>query len=52
VTIARPLSDTFVGITPSGVAGFIVAQLVGMAMAVVVGNWFWVADQGECRKFP
>jgi glycerol uptake facilitator-like aquaporin len=50
VTIARSLSDRFADIAPSGVAGFIVAQLVGMAAAVVVGNWFWVADQGECRS--
>jgi glycerol uptake facilitator-like aquaporin len=42
VTIARSLSDTFAGIAPSGVAGFIVAQLAGMAAASVVGNWLWV----------
>jgi glycerol uptake facilitator-like aquaporin len=42
VTIARSLSDTFAGIAPSGVAGFIIAQLAGMAAAVAVGNWLWV----------
>ena len=41
VTIARSLSDTFAGIAPSGVAGFIVAQLAGMVAAVVVGKWLW-----------
>lgn len=41
VTIARSLSDTFAGIAPSGVAGFIVAQLAGMAAAVVLGKWLW-----------
>jgi glycerol uptake facilitator-like aquaporin len=48
VTIARSLSDTFAGIAPSGVAGFIVAQLAGMLAAVAISNWFWVAD----RQFP
>jgi glycerol uptake facilitator-like aquaporin len=41
VTIARSLSDTFTGIAPAGVAAFIVAQLVGMLAAVVMGAWLW-----------
>jgi glycerol uptake facilitator-like aquaporin len=41
VTIARALSDTFAGIAPAGVPAFIVAQLAGMAAAVVVGRWLW-----------
>jgi glycerol uptake facilitator-like aquaporin len=41
VTIARSLSDTFAGIAPAGVVAFIVAQLVGMLAAVVIGRWFW-----------
>ena len=41
VTIARSLSDTFAGIAPTGVAAFIVAQLVGMLAAVVLARWFW-----------
>jgi glycerol uptake facilitator-like aquaporin len=49
VTIARSLSDTFAGIAPSGVAGFIVAQLTGMAAAVIVGNWLWVGGADGCR---
>ncbi|MGY6501181.1 MAG: aquaporin [Acidimicrobiales bacterium] len=36
VTIARSLSDTFAGINPAHVALFIVAQLVGTAIALVV----------------
>jgi glycerol uptake facilitator-like aquaporin len=43
VTIARSLSDTFAGITPSGVLGFIAAQLVGMLIAVLLGRWLWRA---------
>ncbi|MGA9301407.1 MAG: aquaporin family protein, partial [Bradyrhizobium sp.] len=49
VTVARSLSDTFAGIAPSGVAGFIVAQLMGMAAAVVVGKWLWSDGVGDSR---
>jgi glycerol uptake facilitator-like aquaporin len=41
VTIARALSDTFAGIAPAGVPAFVVAQLAGMAAAVMVGRWLW-----------
>jgi arsenate reductase len=34
VTIARTLSDTFAGIDPSSVPAFVIAQLVGAALAV------------------
>ena len=37
ITIARSLSDTFAGIRPADVLGFIVAQLIGALIA------FWVA---------
>ena len=36
VTIARAFSDTFAGIDPAHVAGFIAAQLVGLAVALPV----------------
>lgn len=41
VTIARSLSDTFAGIAPAGVLAFIVAQLVGMLVAVAIAAWLW-----------
>lgn len=41
VTIARALSDTYAGIAPAGVFAFIVAQILGMLAAVVVGRWLW-----------
>jgi glycerol uptake facilitator-like aquaporin len=41
VTIARSLSDTFAGIAPSGVPAFIIAQLAGMGVAVLLGRWLW-----------
>ena len=42
VTIARALSDTFAGIARrAGVVAFIMAQLVGMVAALLVGRWLW-----------
>ena len=41
VTLARALSDTFAGIAPTGVAAFIVAQLIGMLAALLLGRWLW-----------
>jgi glycerol uptake facilitator-like aquaporin len=41
VTIARSLSNTFAGIAPGGVLGFIVAQLIGVATAVLLSGWLW-----------
>ena len=35
VTIARTLSDTFAGIDPAHAPAFIVAQLIGLALASV-----------------
>jgi glycerol uptake facilitator-like aquaporin len=46
VTIARSLSDTFAGIAPAGVAGFILAQLAGMLLAVVLAVWLWPEERG------
>lgn len=39
VTIARSLSDTFTGIAPSNVLGFVVAQIVGGITATVLFRW-------------
>ncbi|RZN13305.1 aquaporin family protein [Bradyrhizobium genosp. SA-3] len=41
VTIARALSDTFAGIAPRDVPGFIAAQFVGAVLAVVLARWLW-----------
>ena len=40
VTLARSLTDTFSGIRPSDVAGFVAAQVVGVLMAVALDRWF------------
>jgi len=39
VTLARSLSDTFAGIRPVDVPGFVVAQLVGAAAATILFWW-------------
>jgi glycerol uptake facilitator-like aquaporin len=39
VTVARSLSDTFTGIRPIDVPAFVLAQLVGGAIAVLVVRW-------------
>ncbi len=39
VTIARSLTNTFAGIRPADVAGFIAAQVVGAALATALFRW-------------
>jgi glycerol uptake facilitator-like aquaporin len=39
VTLARAMTDTFAGIRPSDVPGFLVAQLTGAIVAVAVFGW-------------
>lgn len=39
VTIARSLSDTFAGIAPNNVLGFVVAQFLGGVTATVLFQW-------------
>jgi glycerol uptake facilitator-like aquaporin len=39
VTIARAFSDTFAGIRPGDVAGFLVAQAIGAATGALVFSW-------------
>jgi glycerol uptake facilitator-like aquaporin len=48
ITIARSLSDTFSGIRPADVPGFVVAQLVGSLVAVVVANWLFRRNPVTC----
>jgi glycerol uptake facilitator-like aquaporin len=44
VTVARSVSDTFAGIAPGSVPGFIVAQLAGTGLAVLLARWLWQPD--------
>jgi glycerol uptake facilitator-like aquaporin len=41
VTLARSLTDTFAGIGPNNVAGFVIAQACGAAVSVAVFRWLF-----------
>jgi glycerol uptake facilitator-like aquaporin len=45
VTLARAASDTFAGIRPQDVPGFIAAQLSGAAAAVIIFNWLFASNK-------
>lgn len=47
VTIGRTLSDTFAGIAPSSVPGFVVAQVVGAVVATAVVLVIWPRHSTE-----
>lgn len=44
VTIARSLSDTFAGIAPVDVPGFVAAELAGALAATALFAWLWPKD--------
>jgi arsenate reductase len=44
VTLARTLTDTFAGIEPASAAPFIAFQLLGAALALVVGRFLYLSD--------
>lgn len=52
VTIARSLSDTFAGIAPASVVGFILAQLSGAMAAAAVAGWLWSEDAPLRARAP
>lgn len=43
VTLARTLSDSFAGIAPASVPGFLVAQLAGGLLGAALGGWLFAA---------
>jgi glycerol uptake facilitator-like aquaporin len=45
VAVARALTDTFAGIRPTDLPGFIAAQIVGAILAMVFGNWLFRPNQ-------
>jgi glycerol uptake facilitator-like aquaporin len=49
VTLARTLSDTFAGIRPMDAPGFILAQAVGAALAIVVAAWLFPDREAPLR---
>ena len=47
VTIARAFTDTFSGIQPAHVAGFVAAQILGAIVVTMVFRWLWAGWKGE-----
>ena len=45
VTLARTLSDTFAGIAPASVPGFLAAQLVGALIGAALWGWLFAAPK-------
>jgi glycerol uptake facilitator-like aquaporin len=55
VTLARALTDTFSGIRPSDVPGFIIAEMAGAVAAILVFRWILpkaCRDVGEVKPLP
>ncbi len=50
VTIARSLTDTFAGIRPIDVPGFVAAQLLGAVSATVLFNWLAPIDARQAEN--
>jgi glycerol uptake facilitator-like aquaporin len=50
VTFARALSDTFAGIRPADVPGFVVAQFAGAMVATVLFRWLVPALPGPAEQ--
>lgn len=44
ITVARCLTDTFAGIRPGDVPGFVLAQCAGAALGCVVARWLFAAQ--------
>ena len=50
VTMARALTDSFSGIRPVDVSGFITAQLVGGVIAIAVFGWLLPGESADTQK--
>jgi glycerol uptake facilitator-like aquaporin len=47
VTLARAATDTFAGIRPADVPGFMLAQCLGAAAAALLGGWLYAATSAN-----
>ena len=52
ITIARSLSDTFSGIRPADVPGFIIAQLAGALLALLVARRLFRTEPSASIERP
>jgi len=47
ITVARCLTDTFAGIRPADVAGFVIAQCTGAAASYLIAHWLFSPASGS-----
>lgn len=47
ITVVRSLSDSFAGISPRDVPGFVLAQLAGAVLATALGGWLFARGGPE-----
>jgi membrane protein DedA with SNARE-associated domain len=58
MTIIRAFTATPAGILPQHVAGFVVAEVIGAAVAIAAGRYFWpkpnpaAAPEARPRRIP
>lgn len=50
VTIARALSDTYTGIAPAGIPGFVAAQILGALAAAAFIRWLFAPDAVDAHQ--
>lgn len=50
VTVARLLSDTYTGIAPASVPGFLAGQLLGLVAAVLLVIWWFEPTRDEAQR--
>jgi arsenate reductase len=49
VTLSRALTDTWTGIAPASVPGFLLGQFVGVAIAIPLVRWFYAPTPAEAH---
>ncbi len=49
VTLARTLTDTWTGIAPASVPGFLAGQVVGLVVAVPLVRWFYAPTAAQAH---
>lgn len=50
ITVGRAFSNSFSGIAPANVAGFIIAQFAGALLAWVIANWLFNAKTAQSNS--
>lgn len=50
VTVARMLSDTWTGIAPGSVPGFLAGQAIGLAAGVAIVTWLYAPEPDEASR--